>query len=143
MDIVEMTFGHYDSVLDLMRKTPGIVVREADSPETVRKYLLRNPGLSFVAAENGRLIGCAMSGHDGRRGYLQHVLVSPEFRGRGIAKELVSRCLDGLKAAGILKIHIDVLQANDPANAYWKRRKWIRRDDIFRYSFINSDNENT
>jgi len=142
MNILEMTIEHYDAVLNLMRQTPGVAVREADSSEATQRYLLRNPGLSFVAQHDGKIIGCAMCGHDGRRGYLQHVAVDPAFRGQGIAHALVTRCLDGLEAIGILKSHIDVFRINVIGNTYWTRRGWKRRTDIYRYSYIRSDNEN-
>jgi ribosomal protein S18 acetylase RimI-like enzyme len=142
MNIVEMTIEHYDAVLALMRQTPGVTVRDADSREATQKYLERNPSLSFVATDNGNIIGCAMSGHDGRRGYLQHVIVAPAFRGRGIAHQLVTHCLDQLESIGILKTHIDVFRTNGVANAYWTRRGWKRRDDIYRYSYNRSRNEN-
>lgn len=143
MHIVEMTIEHYDAVLFLLRRTPGVTVRDADSRESIQRYLLRNPGLNFVAEEDGRIIGCAMCGHDGRRGYLQHVLVDPAYRGQGIAHQLVTHCLDGLEAIGILKTHIDVFRTNVVGNTYWTRRGWKKRDDINRYSFNRSDNENT
>jgi ribosomal protein S18 acetylase RimI-like enzyme len=142
MNIIEMTDEHYDGVIDLMRRTPGVAVRDADSPEATRRYLERNPSLSFVAMVDGRIIGCAMCGHDGRRGYLQHVIVEPAFRGRGIAHQMVTRCLEGLEAIGICKTHIDVFRTNDLANEYWTRRGWKRRDDIYRYSYNRSRNEN-
>jgi ribosomal protein S18 acetylase RimI-like enzyme len=117
-----------------------VSVRDADSKDSTARYLARNPGLSFVAEEDGRIIGCAMCGHDGRRGYLQHVVVDARYRGSGIAHALVTRCLDRLKEAGIVKVHIDVLATNDLANEYWTRRGWTRRDDIHRHSFVRSGN---
>ncbi|RYF50335.1 MAG: GNAT family N-acetyltransferase [Cytophagaceae bacterium] len=140
MKISELTIHHYDEVMALFQRTPGVSVRDADSKDSTARYLARNPGLSFVAEEDGKIIGCAMCGHDGRRGYLQHVVVDPPHRGGGIAHDLVSRCLDGLEDAGIVKVHIDVLVTNDVANDYWTRRGWIRRDDIHRYSFNRSGN---
>jgi ribosomal protein S18 acetylase RimI-like enzyme len=140
--IVPFEGEHFDEVLALMKRTPGVAVREADSREATERYLERNPGLSFVAQSGGRIIGCAMSGHDGRRGYLQHVVVEPEHRGQGIAHELVTHCLDALEKIGILKTHIDVFATNEIANKYWTRRGWSRRDDILRYSFNRSSNKN-
>lgn len=142
MNIIEMTIEHHEDVMTLIRETAGVTLRDVDSREGTRRYLQRNPALSFVAEERGRIIGCAMCGHDGRRGYLQHVIVDPAFRGRGIAHQLVTRCLDGLEALGILKTHIDVLQDNALANTYWTRQGWKRRDDIHRYSFNRSKNDN-
>jgi ribosomal protein S18 acetylase RimI-like enzyme len=142
MHLLELTPDRYPEVLALMRRTPGVSVREADSPEAAARYLARNPGLSFIAEADGRVVGCAMCGHDGRRGYLQHVVVEPDYRRRGIARALVERCLDGLAQLGIAKTHLDVLATNAGAHAYWANRGWQRRDDIQRYSFVRSENPN-
>lgn len=132
----------WPEVLSLMGRTPGVCVREADSPERVAAYLGRNPGMSFVALHEGRVVGCAMCGHDGRRGYLQHVMVEPAHRRSGIATALVARCLDRLEEAGILKCHLDVLATNEAGKAFWANRGWIRRDDVQKFSFIRSASPN-
>lgn len=142
MQIIELTIERYDEVLALMSRTPGIAVREADSKDAALRYLDRNLGLSFVAEAAGRIVGCAMAGHDGRRGYLQHVIVDPLYRKRGVAQSLVSRCLDALEAHGITKTHLDVFGTNELALGYWQRRGWTRRDDIVRFSFIRTNDPN-
>lgn len=135
MTITEFTLDHYDNIIALWRDTPGICIREDDSREATSRYLTRNPGLSFVALdENHRVIGSALCGHDGRRGYLQHVAVDPSFRNRGIAQSLVNRCLSALAAEGISKAHLAVLAGNAPAIDYWTHRGWQLRDDILRFS---------
>ena len=134
--ISELTIDRYGDLMGLWRRTFGISVRDADSEEGTRGYLARNPGLSFIAAQGPKLIGCAMCGHDGRRGYLQHVIVDVAFRGRGIAQSLVARCLEKLAQAGIKKTHLDVMATNDSAIRYREHRGWRRRNDILRYSMI-------
>ena len=57
-DIRVMTMADYAAVIDLMRGTPGVSLRDADSRESTSKYLERNPGLSFVAEVEGVLCGC-------------------------------------------------------------------------------------
>ncbi len=49
------------------------------------------------------IVGCLMAGHDGRRGYLQHLFVVPERRRAGIGKALIERCLAELERLGIKK----------------------------------------
>ncbi|HEY0963610.1 MAG TPA: GNAT family N-acetyltransferase [Pseudomonadales bacterium] len=142
MEVIEYRIDRYDDVMALMHDTPGVSVRSADSREATERYLLRNPGLNFVAVDDGVVIGCAMCGHDGRRGYLQHVVVAVPYRGRGVANTLVERCLTGLKRLGILKVHLDVFVTNEFANDYWARRGWKLREDINRYSLIMGDDEN-
>ncbi len=142
MKIKELSIDRYEEVLELFKRTPGVSVRDADSMDAASRYLARNPGLSFIAEYEGVIMGCAMCGHDGRRGYLQHVVVDPPFRGRGIAHALVTRCLDRLEEVGIVKTHIDVFVTNDLANEYWTKNGWMKRDDIYRYSFLRSSNPN-
>ncbi|KMY00772.1 GCN5 family acetyltransferase [Pseudomonas syringae KCTC 12500] len=134
--IRSMTLDDYDAVIELMRSTPGISLRDADSREATARYLERNPGMSFVAEADGALCGCVMCGHDGRRGYLQHLIVLPEYRGRGIAHELVERCLECLDALGIYKCHLDVMKSNEAAGRYWQGQGWTLREDIDRYSKV-------
>ena len=137
-----MHIADYDPLIELMRRTPGVVVRDADSRAATERYLARNPGLSAVAECDGRIVACLMAGHDGRRGYLQHLLVRDEFRRQGIAGALVDRCLEQLAALGIAKNHVDVLTDNAPGAAFWSRRGWTLRRDIDRYSHIGPGGEN-
>jgi ribosomal protein S18 acetylase RimI-like enzyme len=137
-----MTLNDYDSVVALMKQTLGVSFRDADSRESTGRYLQRNPGLSFVCEVDGQLVGCVMSGHDGRRGYLQHLLVLPAHRRKGIAKALVECCLVELEGLGILKSHIDVLKTNALAPAYWESQGCKFRSDIYRYSWVRSGGEN-
>ena len=61
-----------------------------------------------------------------------------DYRRRGIGSALVTRCVAALEEAGIAKIHLDVLAGNASAAAFWNARGWTRRDDIVRYSLLNS-----
>jgi len=140
--IRSMSTADYDAVMGLLAQTPGMAIRSADSRAATALYLDRNPGLSLVAEGDGRMVGCLMCGHDGRRGYLQHLAVLPESRRQGIATALIETCLDRLAALGIFKSHLDVFADNKPATAFWKNRGWELRDDLERFSFINGADEN-
>lgn len=137
-----MTMDDYDAVIALMSSTPGVSIRDADSRDSTSRYLQRNPGMSFVAEVDSLLIACVMCGHDGRRGYLQHLLVLDNYRRQGIANQLVERCLLSLESEGIFKCHIDVFKTNHVAADYWRKQGWQLRTDIDRYSFTRSGNHN-
>jgi ribosomal protein S18 acetylase RimI-like enzyme len=126
----EFEIEDYARAYELWGAAEGVVLRDADSRESVARYLVRNPGLSFVALRGGVLVGTALSGHDGRRGYLQHVAVSPSERRSGVGRLLVERCLGALRAEGIAKCHLMVLPGNEAARAFWKRLGWVERGDV-------------
>lgn len=129
-----MTIADHAEALTLWQATPGMRITEADSVESTERYLARNPGLSFVARADGRLIGTIMAGHDGRRGYLQHLAVAQEHREAGVGTELVRRCLAALAREGIQKCHLFVLHDNETGRQFWHRRGWEPRPDVVMFS---------
>jgi ribosomal protein S18 acetylase RimI-like enzyme len=137
-----MTIDDYPAVISLLQATPGVSVREADSFEATARYLARNPDLSFVAVDGDSIVGCVMSGHDGRRGYLQHLAVRPDYQRQGIGRRLAQACVEALGAGGIAKVHLFVFTTNDVGNAFWQHTGWQLRDDILMYSHNSSPNAN-
>jgi len=140
--IKTMSMADYPAIIDMLSKTDGVTLRDADSESATAAYLARNPGLSFVAEQGGHIIGMIMSGHDGRRGYLQHLVVRSAFRGQGIGAALVEACLQSLEKVGIMKSHVFVLKRNSGAQQFWQKRGWQLREDIGVYSCNRSDNVN-
>ena len=139
----EMQISDYDEVMQLLENTEGIVLREADSYDATKAYLARNPQLNYVAYASDSIIGCIMAGHDGRRGYLQHLAVTPDYRQKGIARTLVNKVIEELKLLAINKSHIFILRDNDSAKVFWEKLGWKRREDINMYSFVSALNSNS
>ena len=137
-----MQISDYPKVVSLFKDIEGMTFREADSLEATQRYLERNPDLSFVAIEDTQIVGFIMAGHDGRRGYLQHLFVLPAYRGRGIAQDLVTSSLDALSAIGIYKSHLFALRDNTLANDFWGSQACEYRDEVCMYSFNTSDDPN-
>lgn len=138
-----MTPEDHPAFIAMMEATPGVVIRDADRHAPVARYLARNPGMSHLAFLDERLVGCAMAGHDGKRGYLQHVMTAPDMRDQGIASTLVDRCLAALASEGIDKVHLDTLHDNHDAHRFWERLGWSNRNaEIVRFSRILVDNPN-
>lgn len=138
----EMTTADYDAVLHLWKQTPGVELHDADSFDGVSRYLRRNPQMSFVACADNKIIGTIMSGHDGKRGYVQHLAVDADYRRWGVGSVLAQRCIARLKAEGILKAHLMILSNNDNAKKFWHRLGWRQRQDIELHSFVDPENPN-
>jgi len=138
----ELQLSDYDDMMRLWLQSEGVRTRDADSREGIEKYLLRNPGMSFVAFDGNQVIGSVMAGHDGRRGFIHHLTVLPKYRKQGIATQLVRLSLAALKDEGVMKSHIHVLMDNHVAKKFWQKLGWIKRTDIDTLSFNNSENKN-
>lgn len=135
VDIAPMTMEDYDEVIALWKATPGIGLSDADLREGIQRYLESNPGMSFVARDGGKLVGAALCGHDGRRGYLHHLAVHPDHRRSGTGRRLSERCLEALKAEGITRCHIFVYANNSGGLAFWNRMGWYERVEMKLMSF--------
>ena len=121
----EFQIGDYEPVVALWRKEEGLEICEGDSREEIAEYLKRNPGLSRVAkAGDGTIVGAALCGHDGRRGWIYHLAVAPEYRGRGIGRMLLDDCLRGLREAGLKRAIILVAGDNPAGHEFWLRNGW-------------------
>lgn len=142
MTIRPMTIEDYDAVIRLWLQTEGMSVRDADSRENIALYLDRNPDLSFVAISESNIIGAVLVGTDGRRGYLQHLAVLPQFRGQRIGYQLISQSINALANIGIPKTHLFVYDDNLNAQKFYEKLGWFPRDNIRMYSYNSSSNSN-
>jgi GNAT superfamily N-acetyltransferase len=125
-----MTIADYEAVLRLWQATEGVGLNESDEREPMAAYLKRNPDLSQVALDGGKIVGAVLCGHDGRRGYLHHLAVARTHRKRGLGRALVDACLAGLAKLGIPKCNIFLFADNAEGEAFWKHNGWAKRTDL-------------
>lgn len=137
-----MKMEDYDKVYELWCTIKGFALRSIDdSKEGVERFLQRNPGISVVAEEDGKIVGAILCGHDGRRGCLYHVCVAPEYRLKGIGKAMVVFAMEALKKEKINKVSLIAFTVNDIGNAFWKQIGWTKREDLNYYDFVlNQEN---
>ena len=120
----DFSIDDYEPVLQLWQRVEGLEVAEGDDKEGVAQFIARNPGLSRIAVDNSNIIGVAMCGHDGRRGYIYHVAVDEGYRRYGLGKRLVQECLDRLRGVGVIRAIILVADYNLGGAEFWKRAGW-------------------
>ena len=120
----------FDAVIALWQRTEGVGLNESDTRRAITAFLRRNPRLSFVAKQGGRIIGAVLCGHDGRRGYLHHLAVSKRHRRRGIGRLLVNACLAKLRQAGIQKCNIFIFANNADGMKFWAHTGWSLRTEL-------------
>jgi len=128
--IQELELTDYEAVRNLWQQAEELELADTDSPEGLARFLERNPGLSFVARADNRIIGAVLCGHDGRRGYIDQLVVHEDFRRQGIGRSLVSRCIYNLMRIGIRKWHLFVFEDNPGAIAFWSKLGWSERVEL-------------
>ena len=142
MKIRVMKKRDWKKCLELWRNIPGMGLNSIDdTKEGIVRFLHRNPKTCFVAEADGFFAGTIIAGHDGRRGYIYHTAVLPQFRRRGIATALLQAATDTLKKQGIAKVALLVFSDNESGNAFWEKHGFAKRTDITYRNKVISDAE--
>jgi N-acetylglutamate synthase len=122
--IAAMTMDDYSEVIALWRTDEHMGRGKSDTHPAMTRFLARNPGMSFVARDRGKVVGAVLCGHDGRRGCIYHMYVAQEYRRHGIGRELVQHCLAALRREKILRCNLHVLTANEAGRRFWESLGW-------------------
>ena len=82
----------------------------------LREALLATPSVRFrVAVLDGRVVGYAVAGRAGSRGYLQRVAVHPDHADHGLGRVLVGDALDWLQRRGARRAVVNTQEGNAAA----------------------------
>ena len=82
----------------------------------LREALTATPSARFrVATVDRRVVGYAVTGRAGHRGYLQRLAVDPAVQGRGIGRALVADCLRWLHGRGVTSAVVNTQVENERA----------------------------
>lgn len=138
MEIRPMTIEDYEEVFAMWQTTSKRALSKADEKPQMERYLTRNAGMSQVAVIDGRIVGTVLAGHDGRRGFIHHMAVMPDYRRRRIGHSLAEKAIEKITAEGIDKTHIFCYQNNETGQSFWRDFGFVKRDDVFVYSYNNS-----
>lgn len=142
MELKLLSIEDYEKVHQLWTNTKGMGMRSLDdSYEGISRFLKRNPATNFIAQQDANVVGVILCGHDGRRGYIYHLAVNPNYRRNGIGKSLVNRAIEALRKEEINKVALVVFKSNELGNKFWESIGFEKREDlIYRNLSINENN---
>jgi ribosomal protein S18 acetylase RimI-like enzyme len=72
----------------------------------------RASDLLVGAEEKGVIVGSIMIGHDGHRGWIYYVAAHPDYRKRGIGRQMTYAAEEWLRERGIVKVMLLVRDTN-------------------------------
>jgi ribosomal protein S18 acetylase RimI-like enzyme len=87
----------------------------------IPEKLAVQPELFLVAEQDGEVVGTAMGGYDGHRGWLYTIAVKPDRQGRGIGSLLLGEAERRLQAMGCGKVNLQIRAGNEAVAAFYRR----------------------
>lgn len=112
MKIRKFEIEDYDEVYQLWVSCKLSSLGKSDSKDEINKFLIRNPETSLVGLVNGKIIASVLGGYDGRRGFIHHLAVEPQYQNKGYGSLLLNYLEDKFKELGVIKISLWVLKSN-------------------------------
>jgi len=118
------------SVAELWRlvfpDTPAHNLPEAD----IRRKLDVQREFFLVAVEGTKVIGTAMAGYDGHRGWVYYVAVRPDYQRKGIGSTLMRRVEQDLASTGCPKLNLQVRATNKAVISFYKKLGYQVEDRV-------------
>ena len=106
--------------------------------EDIQRKLAVQPELFFIAESGNQIVGTAMAGYDGHRGWVYYVAVSPSHRRQGIGTALMRRVEQALAAIGCPKLNLQVRGGGHEAVAFYRRLGYEVEDRVSMSKRLNA-----
>jgi hypothetical protein len=86
----------------------------------IQRKLAVQRDLFIVALDGPRIVGTAMAGYDGHRGWVYYVGVDPRFRRQGVGTTLMRRVEHDLERLGCPKLNLQVRISNSQTAEFYR-----------------------
>jgi len=131
MRVREFRLDDYQALTDLW-KAVQLPYKPAgrDARDRIRGEIESQNAIFLVAEANGDLVGSVLATHDGRKGWINRLAVSPALRRQGIARQLLAEAEDRLSEQGIEIIACLIEDWNADSKLFFERAGYNRFDEI-------------
>ena len=109
----------FETVINLWRLIFPDAPAHNDPAQDIQSKMAIQPELFFVGILDDLIVGTAMSGFDGHRGWVYYVAVHPDHRRKGIGTELMQRVESALHASGCPKINLQIRADNAEVRSFY------------------------
>lgn len=123
-----------DSVLKLW-KLAAAEPTHTDDLNSLDQLITFDPSALLVAETGDDLVGSVIAGWDGWRGSIYRLAVAPEYRRRGLARDLIDAAVARLREAGAVRLQAIVADDDVRATGFWDASGWERQ--VARARFVN------
>jgi len=130
-----MAIEDYDALVALWQKG-DIPFRPQgrDSKKNIRSQLQQPNCFYFVAEYEETIVGAILGTHDGRKGWINRLIVTPTCRKKGIATRLIEKVEHHLAAVGIDIVACLIEDWNVSSMQVFERSGYTKHTDILYFS---------
>ena len=138
MKIEEFKIKYYDRVVELWKKA-GIGMGSSDTIDDVSRVLNKNPDLFLIGKEQEKVIAVVIGAFDGRRGYVHHLAVDPDYQHKGFGRTIMKALIEQFRKRNIHKVHLFIEKSNKRVVEFYNNLGWDVREDLIMMSYIPDD----
>ncbi len=135
MKIELFTMRYYHEIIDLWKRT-GIEISSSDTRDEIARILKRNPDLFLIGKENEKVIAVVMGAFDGRRGYVHHLAIDPDYQKKKYGKMMMDELIEKFQIKKVHKVHLFIEKNNKEVVDFYRKLGWEVRDDLIMMSFV-------
>lgn len=107
------------------------LTRPWNDPRADIALALGKPSSTVLAGSiDDRLVGTAMTGSDGHRGWVYYLAVSPDHQRKGYGAAMMQAAADWLRARGAPKLHVMIRTENVAVAAFYAKLGYEKSDTI-------------
>lgn len=130
--IIIRPYKHADEsgVTELWRAVFPSAPARNDPLKDIALKLSEQPELFLVAVVDGALVGTAMAGFDGHRGWVYYVAVHTSYRRRGIGSALMREVESALIRSSCPKLNLQIRSNNAEVQTFYKSLGYEIEDRI-------------
>lgn len=135
MEIREFALSDYEDVIDLWQRA-GLSLSRSDSIEGIKRKLERDSELFLVVEEDKQIIGAVMGCFDGRRGWVNHLAIDPDFQGNQIGKNIMDELERRFREVGCEKVNLLISMDNTKVQGFYERLGFTQDPLVFMEKWI-------
>jgi ribosomal protein S18 acetylase RimI-like enzyme len=105
-----------------------------DNYNKIQKEIKNNNLIFLIAEHEGKIIGSILGTHDGRKGWINRLAISPSFQGKDIAKNLCKIIENSFNNLGIEIMGCLIENWNKKSIKFFEKIGYKKHEDIIYFS---------
>ncbi|MFQ6067986.1 MAG: GNAT family N-acetyltransferase [Candidatus Bathyarchaeia archaeon] len=132
IEIRNLTIEDYEAIVELWKRA-GLPFKPKgrDSKQMMKKQMRAFPEFFIGAFHEEKLVGVVIGSYEGRmKGWINRLAIDPQYRGRGIAKQLIKAVEKALKKRGAAIFCALIETPNKESLSLFQKMGYVAHRDI-------------